>query len=90
MYKIKIKSQKNNRKTAKTQVTVDCFDTIETAQAFINKCVVDQYRKCMRGWGLTALDTAQPSETEYTALYQSACLAFDCTALRVDFTIIPA
>lgn len=90
MYKIRVKQQKNNRKTAKTTITADTFDTIETAQAFINKCVVDQYRMCMRGWGLTALDTTQPSETEYTALYQSASLAFDCTALRMDFTIIPA
>ena len=90
MYKIRVKQQKNNSKRAKTTITADTFDTIETAQAFINKCVVDQYRMCMRGWGLTALDTAQPSETEYTALYQSASLAFDCTALRVDFTIIPA
>lgn len=90
MFKVKVKTLKNNRKTAKTQVTYDTFKTIDDAKDFINKCIRDQYHLCMRGWGLTLVDTYDLTETDSVALFQSACIAFDCTAMRMDFSIINA
>lgn len=88
MYIVKMQAHKNNSRKAQRMVSIDKYNTIEDAQAFIAKKIDEQYGMCMKAWGLTALDTAESDDKmSITALYRSACTIFSCTALKLDFQI---
>ena len=87
MYRVKLESKQEGRKSVKRVESKDTFGTIEQAHDFINSCIKQQEATCWKAWGLevTKIDR---NETTVTATYQPAIIFY--RNLVQKFDIIPA
>lgn len=87
MYRVKLESKQEGRKSVKRVESKDTFGTIEQAHDFIDSCIKQQEATCWKAWGLevTKIDK---SETTVTATYQPAIIFY--RNLVQKFEIIPA
>lgn len=87
MYRVKLESKQEGRKSVKRVESKDTFGTIEQAHDFINSCIKQQEATCWKAWGLevTKIDR---NETTVTATYQPAIIFY--RNLVQKFEIIPA
>lgn len=60
MYQV-VRHTKQNRRRATVCHSIENYPTIEAAQAFIDSCIEEQYKNCMRGWGL--VDVRKTTDT---------------------------
>lgn len=87
MYRVKLESKQEGRKSVKRVESKDTFGTIEQAHDFIYSCIKQQEATCWKAWGLevTKIDR---NETTVTATYQPAIVFY--RNLVQKFEIIPA
>ena len=59
MYRVRMESKQEGRKKIKRVESLDKFDTVEAAQAFIDSCIKQQESMCWKAWGLMVTEKHQ-------------------------------